>query len=339
MKNKLFWFTIICLIGFVFTFPFIHLNLNLKSDELLDNSYTENTENKILPTLRPTDEPKEVKLLFVGDVMLSRTIGERIENGEDPFINVKETFKEYDLVIANLECVISDIGTAQPKSFTFRAPIKSLDLLKDAGVDVVSLANNHTGDYGPEAFEDMLAKLDVHNLMYFGGGSDKTAAFAPLSINLYGNSISFIGANNIETYINAVGDDKAGGAYFDEDLLSDSLMKANKESEIVIPYLHWGEEFVFEHNTIQRNWAEFFIDNNSDIVIGTHPHVVQDNDTYEDREIYYSLGNFVFDNMYLGAAEGQMLEIIIKDNNIKSTKLIDIQLDDKGYPSLSGSSN
>lgn len=278
---------------------------------------------------------KKAKILFAGDVMLARSIGEKIRLGENPLKYVQDKFGEYDLVAINLECVVSDKGSPQSgKLYTFEAPIESIKILKDAGVDVVSLANNHTMDFGEEAFLDMIKRLDDEGIKYVGGGSTREEAFAPIILDINGNKISILAFNDVETNFNAVRDNRAGGAYFDESRIIENLSFASKNSDIVIPYVHWGTEFNMKHNGTQEKWAKKFIDNGSNIVIGNHPHVVQPVLEYKNSKIYYSIGNFVFDQMYLEAADGYMVEIMIENKEIVDSNIIEIKINSEGFPTI-----
>ena len=136
-----------------------------------------------------------VRLMAVGDVMLAQSIGRRIkDNGLlAPWANVKPYFDQADLVVANLECVISDRGTPWPKTFTFRSPITAAQSLATAGIDAVTDANNHAVDYGFDSFADTLSYLDAAGVGHFGGGANLAAARAPLIITKNGLRIAFLG--------------------------------------------------------------------------------------------------------------------------------------------------
>src|SRR3954452_20085205 len=139
--------------------------------------------------------PGTVRLMAVGDVMLGQTIGRRIKrNGLlAPWLKVKQYFAQAYFVVANLECVISDRGTKWPKTFTFRTPIAAAASLAAAGIDAVTVANNHAIDYGRDAFSDTLQHLDDAGVGHFGGGANVDQARAPLIIDSNGLSIAFLG--------------------------------------------------------------------------------------------------------------------------------------------------
>lgn len=313
----------------------------------------------------------ETSVLVLGDVMTARTIGDNILNGEDPFMYVQSELDKHNFVIANIETNISDpaVGTPLPtKLYTFNAPLQSINTIKKAGIDVAVLANNHTSDYGTAALIDMIDRFDKAGLKTVGAGRNSAEAFKPLILEIPlepiyedGSSltdseiaklanaptlkIAIIALNDVETWFNNAGPDRAGSAYFDLELYKAEVNKARNEFQadyvLVIP--HWGFEYKTYTDVKQVEWAHLFIDNGADIVIGGHPHVVQPTEEYNGKMIYYSLGNFVFDNME-GAEDGQMLSLKFSAKqevgekevitSIIEQKLINTRLDEKGYPRL-----
>jgi poly-gamma-glutamate capsule biosynthesis protein CapA/YwtB (metallophosphatase superfamily) len=341
IKNKSLIFLSLLLLLSLIPFGIILISHGINNRIAIDESSKLLTKEKVdsnfniesIPT--PPEENNEIKILFAGDTMLARVIGDEIREGKNPFVYVKDEFLKYDLVIINLECVVSDKGgPVSGKLYKFEAPVEAIQMMKESGVNVVSVANNHVMDYGDDAFLDMLSRLDQSQISYFGGGENTTNAYSPLVIEVKDTKIGFVGYNNLETYITAVGDNNPGNAWFDRGLIESSIQDARSKSDVVIPFVHWGDEFKFEHNSTQENWAKIMIDSGSDIVVGGHPHVIQPEGEYAGKKIYYSLGNFVFDLMYQDAAKGNMLEIVIKDKKIESSRVIPIQINEEGFPVL-----
>ncbi|MBD3362799.1 CapA family protein [Candidatus Dojkabacteria bacterium] len=282
---------------------------------------------------------QEVTILFAGDTMLARSIGDMIITGENPFKYVKDEFIKYDFVILNLECVVSDRGAPfAGKKFTFQAPVRAISTLELSGVDIVSLSNNHTMDYGNNAFLDMIQRLDNSEIRYFGGGRDRKAAFAPLIIQRNGISIALLAFNEPESWVTKAGEDSAGTAWYQEDYLFDSITEAEDTADVTIVVTHWGTEYSREFSGDQQIKAQKMIDAGADLIVGAHPHVIQGFEVYEGKYIYYSLGNFAFDQMPHrgdGSGKGNMLEMSIEGNGNYQTRLIPIQLTNEGLPSLS----
>lgn len=262
-------------------------------------------------------------LLFMGDTMLARNIGEQILAGKDPYRNVTSTLQKADLRIANVETTIADSRVAKQaagKLYTFNAPLEAIDILKGANINVSVLANNHTSDYGAAATTDMITRMNAAGLSTVGAGSTPAEAFAPRIKNVpmhckSGTSsvkVAFIAANDIENNYTAVSNAQAGGAYFDKVLLTRSIKQARKAgAQFIIVIPHWGIEYHTTPTARQTEWAHWFIDNGADVVIGGHPHVMQPTETYKGHEIVYSMGNFIFDQME-GADQGQMISLPVK---------------------------
>lgn len=134
----------------------------------------------------------DASLIFVGNIMVAETPGELIARGEDPFQPFAALLSSHDVRIGNLECVVATTGTAEEKPYTFRADPRTLPVLK-RHFDAVSLANNHSGDFGKAAFAEQLALMDTAGLPYFGGGRDATAAHAPWIVERNGVRIALLG--------------------------------------------------------------------------------------------------------------------------------------------------
>ena len=241
-----------------------------------------------------TSEPV-VRIAWVGDVMLADGPGRLISRGGDPFKPFAKLLASADLRVANLECVIAEGGKEIPgKPWTFRAKPSVLPLLK-RHIDAVSLANNHSGDYGRSAFVEMLGRLEAAGLPYFGGGRDLRQAHRPLIIERKGIKIALLGYDEFMPRSFEAGDDYAGVAWSEDQQVVWDIRQARLQADLVIPFMHWGQEHESTANARQRQLARLMIDAGADAVVGTHPHVVQDTETYKGKPIVYSLGNFVFD--------------------------------------------
>lgn len=285
-----------------------------------------------------TNETKEIKILFVGDIMVGRTIGDNILLGQNPFQYTKETLLEYDLVVGNLETNVSYQTTPQfGKLYTFNAPVESLQILKNNNISLVSLANNHSVDYGTEGLLEEMTLLNNARIGYFGAGSNIYEAFNPKIITIDNTKIAFIGLNGIENWYTNADENSPGTTDITNiELINNSIVFASQNADIIIVVPHWGQEYSLFQNADQINNAYFYINNGADIVIGGHPHVTQGEEEYNGKKIYYSLGNFVFDEMpYIeNAGNGLMVEVVIKDGEILSSRSIPIYLSPEGYPIL-----
>ena len=239
-------------------------------------------------------EDGTVRIAFVGDVMLDGGPGHVVTSGGDPFANVATVLRDADLTIANLECAIVKKGRSLDKEFTFRGPESALPLLKKY-FSAVSLANNHSGDWGKEGFATELELLRETKLPYFGGGSNARAARQPLVLAVGDKRVAFLGYNDFPPRAFAAGPATPGTAWLvEKDAVSD-IKAARKQADLVILFLHWGDDLVPAETPEQQTLAHHLIDAGADAVLGGHAHLTQGIEWYKDCPIVYSLGNFVFD--------------------------------------------
>lgn len=252
---------------------------------LFDN-VSERVPNEVKAFLHIPEKEKSLSIVFFGDTMLDRNvrlIGKRNGYGS-LFAYVKDFVQSFDLAVLNLEGTVTNNDSLALKDqntlrFTFE-PI-SLDALFNAGFDVVSLANNHTSDFGREGFLETKNNLEVKNLKYFGDYFNESE---PLVVEKNGLKIAFIGFNEF-SYKN-----------FSKVLVR--IEKASKENDVVFVFAHFGEEYKDFGSSFQQKNSKMFIDSGADAVIGAHPHVVQNMEIYKDKPIFYSLGNFIFDQYF-----------------------------------------
>jgi len=239
-------------------------------------------------------QQRPVTLVFAGDIVLDDTAGAMIERGQDPFAGFAPFFSNADIRLGNLECVVATTGSAGDKNFTFRAHPRTLPVLK-RHFDALALANNHSGDYGREAFAEMLGLFTKAELGYFGGGRNLKEAHTPLIIERQGLRIALLGYNEFMPRSFEADFNGAGSAWSeDEQVVADiRAARAVHRADLVIPVMHWGWENETVANARQRQLARTMIDAGADAVIGGHPHVTQDIEHYKDRPIVYSVGNFV----------------------------------------------
>ncbi|MDX1967778.1 MAG: CapA family protein [Planctomycetaceae bacterium] len=245
------------------------------------------------------EEPPQrdrVSILFGGDVMLDGDPGHAVMKGVDPFADFAEILQSADLTICNLECVISEKGAVAHKPYTFRGASKSLPLLQKH-FDAVSLANNHTLDFGTAGFVGQLELLEQGRLPYFGGGRNLISARRPLIFERNGLRVALLAYNDFQASESAATDKKPGVAPLEiEQVVADiTAARTVERADVVIPFLHWGPELVPQPRKYQQELARRMIDAGASAIVGAHPHVTQTVDLYRGRPIIYSLGNFVFD--------------------------------------------
>ena len=329
---------------------------------LLPKNDLEFYETNVAPkiTIKTTNVQKDYNLLFMGDTMVARGVGDLIVNGTDPYAQVADVVASYDLKIANIETTIAPpeyAVQAKGKAYTFNAPIQTVETLKKH-IDIAVLANNHTKDFGAQATSAMLDVFKAHSLQTVGAGKNVTEAFSPLIVTLGDGiknpivKVAFIALNDIENNYTIATASGAGSAYFDDQKILTSINSAkNAGAQVVVAVCHWGIEYTNVPTAVQKKWAHFLIDNGVDVVIGGHPHVVQPNEIYKQKPIVYSMGNFIFDGMSGDALNGQMIGVTVhaSANFNKSSKApllannaqvqntvknIPIAISSKGFPYL-----
>jgi Bacterial capsule synthesis protein PGA_cap len=273
-----------------------------------------------------------VRMAWLGDVMLADGPGRLIRKGGNPFGPTARSLADADVRVANLECVVATAGKALDKPWTFRAHPRVLPLLK-RHVDVVSLANNHSGDFGPKAFADMLRRLEAAGLPYFGGGRDLRQAHQPLIIERKGIRIALLAYDEMFPRVFEAGPDWPGVAWSEDQQVAFDIRQARLKADVVIPYMHWGQEHEPQAHARQRQLARLMIDAGADAVVGTHPHVVQDVERYRGKPIFYSLGNFVFDGFSSRDNNtGWVLWLEVSRSGVQQWRVQEVHQDRDGTP-------
>lgn len=292
----------------------------------------------IAPSATPS---RRLTLMAVGDVMLGRTIGDLIEvqGHQSPFLYTSETLKTADITLGNLECPISDRGDAEEKIYAFRAPAAAGEALRYAGFDLVSLANNHILDYGPLALDDTLSSLASNDIHAVGAGMDQTAAYQTIFMDINGLRLAFlafadIAPGNYDYLSWEAGVDKAGIAWAHPQKIYKEVQAAKEQADLVIVLLHNGYEFVETVSRFQQETAKLAIDSGATLVIGSHPHVLQRIEPYNNGLIVYSMGNFVFDNFLFPPNYSAILKVELTPEGVESYELIDVVVQLNGVPQI-----
>lgn len=282
----------------------------------------------------PLTEPGVATIAFVGDIMLADTPGQFIARKKDPFAAFSAILDSADLRVGNLECVVAISGSPEPgKPFVLRAHPRVLPVL-GRHVDAVSVANNHSGDYGPLAFEEMLGRLETNDIAYFGGGRTLTEAHRPKVVERNGLRIALLGYNEFFPRSFEAQPALAGIAWSEDEQVRLDIAAARKLGvDLVIPFMHWG----WEHDTVstarQRQLARFMIEAGADAVVGSHPHVVQEVELFQGKPIIYSLGNFVFDS-YTDELHntGWVLKMDVDRDGVQRAHILVAAISEAGVP-------
>jgi len=284
-----------------------------RTDELSRVEASPSTTTSTLPPAPTTTttlrDPRRgngqpVTLAFGGDVMFEGHLRSKLLN--DPagvLAPVAPVLSAADVAIVNLETAITERGTPVPKKYNFRVPAVVLDAMRAAGVDAVSVANNHGLDFGPEGLADTLAAEAEKQFPVLGIGNEWNEAFTPYRVDVRGQRITVFAATDVldspyETTWDAT-ETSAGLASTKGDgleRLAANVALARTDSDTVVVYLHWGVERESCPSDRQRHVAQVLTDAGADVVVGAHAHHLQGGGRLGTAFVDYGLGNFVFYN-------------------------------------------
>lgn len=276
-----------------------------------------------------------IELVAVGDIMLSRTIEERMDlYGSDyPFLGTADLIRSADIAIGNLECPLSAVGEPIDKRFTFRAHPRHAPALAQAGFDVLSLANNHLLDFGREGLVETMEALQRQGLAHVGAGLSYQEAHRPLIWQGKGRTVAFLayaasrwkGSSEVPT--------AEWIAFAELDTIREDVRQTREQADLVVVIMHLGTEYQGYPDDEQLVVSRAAIEAGASLVIGHHPHVVQGTASYGGGFIAYSLGNFVFDiDTVERAREGAILRVLLGDEGVEAAELIPVRILDDVQP-------
>lgn len=291
------------------------------------------------PVLEPEqdEEPKEetvksVTLLFAGDVLFDDSYSPMVslkqrENGvEDCFSkDLLKEMREADIFMINNEFTYTNRGEPlEDKSYTFRTKPENVKYLFDMGVDIVSLANNHSFDFGEISLLDSIDTLEKAGMPMVGAGRNLDEASAAYYFEIDGIKIGFVSATQIERFDDPPtrgADENQSGVFrslYPENLYN-AVTEAEKECDFLVAYVHWGTEKMNEIDWSQIEQGPGLVEAGADLVIGAHPHVLQGVEAVNDTPIAYSLGNFWFNSF---TQDSCVVKVVINEEGIESFQLI-----------------
>ena len=275
-----------------------------------------------------SSEDSSIHLGFAGDITLDDTSlvmrHMRQQGSLNKVISQKliDKMNDYDAMIINNEFSISKRGNPMPgKAYTFRSKPENVKYLKQLGVDVAGLANNHIYDYGKNAFLDTLKYLKKADILTMGAGKDSAEAKEPVYLTIKGKTIALVAATRAEKYILTPEAKKNTPGVFrtyNDRQYVKQIKKAGKKADYVIAYVHWGTEYSTELEQAQIQQAKDYINAGADAVVGAHTHCMQGIGYYKGVPIFYSLGNFWFNAKTLYTT---VLELTIDSEGKLTAKL------------------
>ncbi len=287
------------------------------------------SKEEIEPRVTSTDALAEkietTPLLFVGDIMLGRYVETlSAKSGDDlySFTEIKDYLKRY-VTIANLEGPIPLIHKPTPiNGMSFSFPPYTSRILKEGGIMAVSLANNHMFDRGRSGYEETKKALDASGMIHFGG-------YAPTEDDYFKTALS-------DTEVLVYGITMIATGWNEAQALEVTRkLRSEHPDSYVVVFIHWGDEYKTQ-NIYQRAFAHSLVDIGVDAIIGSHPHVVQGIEIYQGKPIFYSLGNFIFDQYQQASLEEGIMVRMDEKNNEYIFDIIPIHLS-RSVPSIATS--
>jgi len=250
--------------------------------------------------------PQKLHLIAVGDIMLNRSVGNKIAaNGGASIIEeVADHLRQGDIVFGNLECPLSTVGPHEPRgACIFRADPKTVEVLTLGSFDIVSLANNHALNSGRAALLQTMDHLEQAGIAYVGAARTKTRGSDPTFITVRDIRVGFLAYTDLSF-------ECCSYSKVDQDFsrLSAQIREARNNCNLLVVSYHWGEEYRRKPTSRQVKVAHASIEAGADVVLGHHPHVLEGIELYQKRPILYSMGNFVFDQR-----SGERMESCIFD--------------------------
>lgn len=280
---------------------------------------------------RDTSPPlaPRIRVLFGGDVMMSRYVGALAHARKDPanpMRSIAALLSSADIAFVNLEAPFSDRGKPPGEGMVFKSAPEMIQGLELAGIDIVSTANNHARDCGAYGIAFTLDWLASHGIAAVGTGRDTSAAHAGVVLERSGIRFGFLAYTYDQKNGNYTdSDDRV--AVIDEDQACADIRALRKRADVIIVSMHAGTEYQPKPNEQQRRFARFAIDTGAQVVVGHHPHVVQPAESYRGGVIFYSLGNLVFDQFQRRETrQGVLAEVLFLGRALWTYNLIPVDI-------------
>jgi poly-gamma-glutamate capsule biosynthesis protein CapA/YwtB (metallophosphatase superfamily) len=283
------------------------------------------------------DEEPAVRLMAVGDLMLGWEVGRRItKNGvAAPWVKIEQLLDQADVLVGNLECVISTRGEPWPsKLIHLRAPAKAAESLVAGGFDVVSLANNHAMDFGSLGLADTIAALDSAHVAHAGAGANRGAAQAPAIVDRNGMRIAFLSyvlpfssRTSFNTREWAAGTNAPGVAIDTPQAVAADVTAARSLADAVVVMVHGGVEYKSKPIAAQRAFADAATNAGASLVLGHHPHVLQGYIRRGNKLVAFSLGNFVFARFDGASNDSAILDVTLTPTGVSDFHWIPVVIE------------
>jgi len=314
--------------------------IKVEKDDLSAQKFVLFETNEILNEVKNlAQRPEQISVILVGDIMLSRTVNEKMKNYGNYFYPFEKTdyfLNGADITFGNLESPIYSGRRIPSGSFTFDADPRVAENLSKAGFDVLSLANNHAGNTGSDGFLKSFELLNENNIQYVGAEKNKQfLSNHKVITEANGIKIGWL-AYAYGPGIYAVLENSPGMALMDVEKLKKDIAELKPKVDHVFVSMHAGAEYTENISNQQRSFARAAIDSGAGLVVGHHPHVVQRMEKYKQGYIFYSLGNFVFDQMWSeNTRRGLAVRAILDKNKINEFQYFPVKIYDYAQPRFS----
>lgn len=327
---------VLALLASFFFFPKIiqnELAIQTSNTELPSQEFKEFINNKkSLPAVKD-----ELVLAAVGDLMLSRVVADKISrHGADyPLLKVSNWLKEADVLFGNLETPLTPGRRIVTGEMVFRADPALAVTLKNFNFSILSLANNHTMNFGSEGIINTFSSFDQADLAYVGAGNNELEAGRAKFVSHQGIRLAFLAYNDSDVVPKsyAASAESPGTAFMDIERMTQAVREAKQEADFVVVSVHSGREYEAYHSQRQEEFSRAAIDAGAELVLGHHPHVVQDAEIYKGKLIFYSLGNFVFDQMWSEETKQSLgVKILFTSEGAYQARLYPFIIEDYSQP-------
>lgn len=269
-----------------------------------------NPQQEVIQEQIVEEEEDPVRIVFFGDMMLDRSVANVIAR-----VGVREIFEEVlgeyglgrnaDIVSVNAEGPFADFRRETSKEIAFRFDPDLIPTLKEFGITLYSQANNHSLDMGAQGFDESIRNLQTHGLDVYGHQAKESREDSTLIKIVRDKSFAFVGFDDTFPRVN-------------RDQAVEIIKDLEDEVDYTVVNMHWGQEYKALSNTTQQSLAHALIDAGADVIIGHHPHWVQEIELYKNRPIFYSLGNFVFDQYFSQPTQESIgVEIVFDDQELQ----------------------
>jgi len=289
-------------------------------------------------------EDDVITLIAVGDISYSRGVEMIVTKQQDinyPFLRIRDYLKDADLVFGNLETPITPGRKIVNFEMIFRSNPGTEQALKQAGFSILSLANNHTPNFGAKGLADTINYLNEVGIKSVGAGANEQEANRPVYLEKKGIKFAFLAYNDPDVVPASyeASETGAGTAFMRVEKMTKAINEAKRGSDFVIVSMHSGTEYVENPNNSQISFARAAIEAGADLVLGHHPHVIQTIEKYQGKYILYSLGNFVFDQPQSQETRDSLIaKIYFTKEGISKISLLPVTMENLAQPTLANAS-